>query len=153
FLRVKGASSLNKRGLAVLKELCDWRHLEGERLNKPTKAVISDNTILELSRRPPESVADIQRIRGIRPDQVRAFGQAMLTAITRGLKANDSDLPSWPAGRITSKKEVLMADILFAVLKIIAYEVDLATELLSTRDEVQAVVRAHKEGRLQKCDI
>jgi len=47
----------------------------------------------------------------------------------------------------------LMADILFAVLKIIAYEVDLATELLATRDEVQAVVRAHKEGRSNSSGI
>ena len=66
FLRVKGASSLSRRGLAVLQALCDWRNAEARRVNRPTKSVVSDNTLLELARKPPRQIADIQRIRGVR---------------------------------------------------------------------------------------
>jgi hypothetical protein len=45
------------------------------------------------------------------------------------------------------KKDVLIADMLFAFLKVYAYEAELATELIGTRDDVQAFVRAFREGQ------
>jgi ribonuclease D len=44
---------------------------------------------------------------------------------------------------------VRVGDMLFAVLKVIAYEEDLATELLSTRDELQQLIKLHRENKLE----
>jgi ribonuclease D len=150
YMRIKGASSLNRRGLAVLQALSDWRHKEAERLNKPTRSILSDNTIVELCRRPPQEVSDISRIRGIRPDQIRAMGTHLLKAIKIGMQIPEADLPSWPSSRIPPKREVLLADYLFAVLKVITYESDIATELVCTRDDLQALVKLHRESGLSK---
>ncbi|HEY9714030.1 MAG TPA: HRDC domain-containing protein, partial [Chroococcales cyanobacterium] len=81
FFRVKGASGLNRRGLAVLREIFTWRHQEASRTNRPTKSLLPDNVLVELARRPPQKIADIQRIRGVRPDQVKAYGQIVLKAV------------------------------------------------------------------------
>ena len=153
FLRVKGASSLSRRGLAVLQSLCEWRNNEARRLNKPTRSVIADNTLLELARKPPKEVGDIQRIRGVRIDQVRAYGSQMINAIERGRAMDDDELPSWPSSRVPPKKEVLLADILFAGLKLITYDIDLATELLATRDDLQALVRLHREKKIENAKL
>ncbi len=40
--------------------------------------------------------------------------------------------------------------MLFAVLKVIAYEEDLATELLSTRDDLQQLIKLHRENKLKR---
>ncbi|HEY9719039.1 MAG TPA: ribonuclease D [Trichormus sp.] len=148
FLRVKGASSLSRRGLAVLQALCDWRNNEARRVNKPTRSIVADNTLLELARKPPKEVGEIQRIRGIRVDQVRTYGNAMIVSIERGRNVAEEELPSWPSSRVPPKKEVLLADVLFAGLKVITYDVDLATELVATRDDLQALVRLHREGKV-----
>jgi ribonuclease D len=148
FLRVKGASSLSRRGLAVLQCLCDWRNSEARRVNRPARSVISDNTLLELARKPPKEVNDIQRIRGIRIDQIRAHGQQMMQSIEQGRRIQEEECPTWPSSRIPPKKEVLLADVLFAGLKVMTYDVDVATELVATRDDLQALVRLHREGKL-----
>ncbi|MGS0099145.1 hypothetical protein ACUOIM_24330, partial [Escherichia coli] len=87
---------------------------------------------MEISRRPPNNVSDIQRIRGIRPDQIRSFGNPLLKAVDRGMKVPEAELPSWPSSKIPPKREVLLADYLFAILKVIAYNADIATELVCT---------------------
>jgi len=153
YLRIKGASGLNRRGLAVLQALADWRNKEAVRTNKPTKSILADNSLVEVSRRPPQSIADIQRIRGIRPDQIRIFGQPILKAVEKGMQVPESELPSWPSSRIPPKREVLLADYLFAILKVIAYNADIATELVCTRDDLQALVRAHREKSLNKSPL
>jgi ribonuclease D len=153
FLRVKGSSSLNRRGLAVLQALCEWRNREAARINKPLKSILSDNTLLELCRRPPRQSAEIQRVRSIRPDQVKNFGQAILAAVEIGLKTPESQLPIWPSSRMPAKKDVLIADMLFAVLKVFAYDADLATELVGTRDDVQALVRVFREEGREKSQL
>jgi ribonuclease D len=150
YMRIKGASSLSRRGLAVLQALSDWRNKEASRVNKPARTILPDNTIVELCRRPPVEVADISRIRGVRPDQVRSFSNHILKAVKLGLDIPDAELPSWPSSRIPPKREVLLADYLFAVLKVITYESDIATELVCTRDDLQTLVRLHRENALHK---
>lgn len=152
FLRVKGSNTLTKRGLAVLESLYQWRDEEARRINKPMRTVLSDNILLELSRKPPIKIADIERIRGMRKDQLKAYGTPLLRAIEAGLSTPEDSCPSWPQSRLPAKDEILLADIMFAVVKLIAYKVDLATELIATRDEIQWFVRIAKEAKLGSTD-
>jgi ribonuclease D len=91
----------------------------------------------------------VQRIRGIRSDQVRSFGRHMIAAIEKALKLSDTELPVWPSTKITPKREVVIGDMLYSVLKVITYEADIATELVATRDEIQALVRQAREQTLK----
>jgi len=148
YLKVKGASVLDRRGLAVLKYVYAWRDQTAQRLNKPPRTILSDSLLVEVSRKPPSKVEDLNRIRGMRPDQIKGFGQAIVKAAQEGRATPDGELPQWPASRGPSKRDVLIGDMLFAILKVIAYEEDLATELLSTRDELQQLIKLHRENKL-----
>lgn len=148
YLKVKGASVLDRRGLAVLNYVFHWRDQTAQRLNKPPRTILSDSLLVEVSRKPPNKVEDLNRIRGMRPDQIKGFGQGIVRAAQEGRSTPDSELPSWPSSRGPSKRDVLVGDMLFAVLKVIAYEEDLATELLSTRDELQQLIKLHRENKL-----
>ncbi|MBX9687187.1 MAG: ribonuclease D [Candidatus Obscuribacterales bacterium] len=149
FMRVKGASSLGRRGLAVLKALSDWRHLEASRQNRPLKSILADNVMFEFARHPPKSQADIQRIRGIRPDQVKQYSAAILKAVEHALRLPESEWPVWPSSRIPSKREMLISDFLFTILKVITFDLDVAAELVTTRSSLEALVRLHFEGKLE----
>lgn len=144
YLRVKGASGLSRRALAVLRELCGFRDQEALRLNKPPRSVLSDNILIELSRRPPQHFEDIQRIRGVRIDQVKNYGSALIAAVDHGLKLPGEMCPIWPASKAPPRKEVLVGDILFAALKVICYQLGLAPDLVASRSDLQDLVRAHR---------
>lgn len=153
YTRVKGASSLNRRGLAILQQLCQFRDTEAERIDRPSRSIISDASLIELSRRPPSNISDIQRIRGVRPDQVRQAGQKILEAVKVAQALPNDQCPIWPAPRSTPKQDVLAGDVLYALVKVIAYQSDIATELLATRDDVQYLVRLVREDRTDKSDF
>jgi ribonuclease D len=153
FTRVKGANGLNRRALAVLQSLCEFRDAEAERVDRPARSILSDTTLIELSRRPPATVNDIYRIRGIRQDQVKSFGKRLIEQVEAGLALPAEACPVWPSARAIAKRDALVGDMLYAVLKVIAYQADIATELLATRDDVQYLVRLVKEEKLEKTDF
>ncbi|MBX9878982.1 MAG: ribonuclease D [Candidatus Obscuribacterales bacterium] len=144
FMRVKGASSLPRRGLSVLQQLYWWRDGEAAKNNKPVRTIISDNILLELSKRPPQRIEDMQRLRSLRPDQIRHYGNDILQAVKVGLEVSMDDCPSWPHSSAPTKRDVLQGDQLYAVLKVICYDLDLAPELVATRDEIQLLIRIHR---------
>lgn len=153
FFRIKGANNLNRRNLAVLRELTDWRHLEASKTNKPLRTILQDGTLLEFARRPPKEIADLSRVRGIRPDQVRVYGPGLIKAVATGLAIPDADLPQWPQNRIPSKAELLIADVLFTMLKVTCYEVDIAAELVATRSTLEALARAYVDDKLDESSL
>jgi len=144
FLRVKGAQGLHRRKLAVLQALCLWRDAEAKRKDRPARSVLSDNIMLELARKPPEDLSDIQRIRGVRPDQLQGWGKHIIKVVEEAKLLTETELPHWPAGRAPSKSDVLIADVLYMVLKLGSQDLAIAPELISTREELQSFVRLGK---------
>ena len=53
--RVKRVSSLNRRQLAVAREVAAWREDEAQRRDVPKRWVLGDESIIEIARRTPKS--------------------------------------------------------------------------------------------------
>ncbi|HNM52387.1 MAG TPA: HRDC domain-containing protein, partial [Candidatus Obscuribacter sp.] len=149
FMRIKGAQGLSRRKLAVLQAICLWRDQEARRIDKPPRFVLSDNIILELAKKPPTTPGDISRIRGIKDGQLSGYGKHIIRVVAEALALKEADCPQWPAGRAPSKADVLIADVLYTVLKVRSQEIEIAPELIATRDELQRFVRQDK-GQLEK---
>jgi len=122
-------------------------------MDRPSRSIISDATLIELSRRPPNDISDIQRIRGVRPDQVRILGKKLIEVVNVALALPNDQCPHWPAPRSTPKQDVLAGDVLYALVKVIAYQSDIATELLATRDDVQYLVRLVRENKIDQSNF
>ena len=153
FTRVKGASSLSRRGLGVLRSLWNWRDNEASKINKPSRYILGDNIMLELSKHPPKSIADIQRIRTVRPDHIKHHGQNILDATHEAMSLPESELPIIPSYKASTKEETLQADVLALVLKLLCQNANIAPELVATRDEIQTLVRAWSENKVEKKDL
>lgn len=148
FMRFKGASGLSRRSLGVLRSLSEWRHGEAARINRPLRSILPDNVIFEFARHPPRSLDDVQRIRGVRADQLRNYGDSLLKAVKAAMELPDSELPQWPASRVPSRRDVLTADFLFTILKVLVYDLDLAPELVTTRANLEQLVRMKSDDEL-----
>lgn len=96
FLRVKGARDLNRRELALLRELVQWRDGVAQSLDRSSFRVVGNEVLLELSRKPPSTVQHLRGVKGLSPRLAESQGEVILAAIRRGQSVADADLPRFP---------------------------------------------------------
>jgi ribonuclease D len=93
YLRLKGAKALGRRGLAVLRELVQWREDLARRTDRAAFRILNNEPILAMAKSPPQSMNELRAIRGIGQDQLERRGKEILEAVQRGLAIPDRDLP------------------------------------------------------------
>jgi ribonuclease D len=145
YQKVRGWDSLKPRSAAVLRELAAWREEEARRRNVPRGRIVRDEVLLELARRTPSTLALLRATRGLHSSEVDRNGEAILEAIQTGLALPKSD---WPEIVRTSKLEPETAglvDLLQAVLKARALEVEIAPSLLASSADLQALVEVRQD--------
>jgi ribonuclease D len=96
FLRIKGARQLDRRGLAVLRELHRWREETSNRLDRAPFRVMGNEALTSLALRQPRSMAQLEKIPGVGRDTVTRRGTEVLAAIERGLATPHDQLPEFP---------------------------------------------------------
>jgi ribonuclease D len=148
FVKIKGARTLSRRGLAILRELFRFRETRAVALNRPPQKVISDVLLLELARRPISQVQDMERIRGMRTDYTSQYGEAVLQATAVGLNIPELKLPQLTRTAVPSKAETIKTDVLLLLLKVFCYAEDLAPDLVATRSDLEQLVRSYDSGKL-----
>lgn len=95
FLRMKGARDLDRRGLAVLRELVVWREQTAALADRALFRVLANETLLLLAARRPVSLAELEGIRGVGRDTMARRAADILAAVQRGLSVPDSALPAF----------------------------------------------------------
>ncbi len=140
FFRIKGARGLSRQKLAILEALCQLRTQEAKRNNKPLKSILSDISLLELSKKMPTDVSAFDEMRGLNLGQAKRLGREIIAAIKQTLSLPENDWPSSPSTEMVSDAEVLIGDVLYALLKVEAFSAQVAPELVATRGEAQKLV-------------
>jgi ribonuclease D len=94
YRRTKGARSLDRAGLAVLRELWAWRDATARKRDKPLFRVLRDETLLALAKTPPASIGDLTRVAGVPDSLVRSpSGLDIVDAARRGMAVPEDDRP------------------------------------------------------------
>lgn len=143
FLRVKGARDLNRRELAVLRELVPWRDATARTLDRATFRVVGNETLLELARQQPTSVAGLTAVKGMPRGILEARGAEIVAAVERGLAVPEKDLPRFPRAPRWDKDPEFDARVsaLRTVRDEVAARLDLDPGVLCARDRIEAVAR------------
>lgn len=96
YLRVRGATSLSGKGLAVLRELAIWRDAAARAEDVPPRTFLRDEILIDLSRSPIKSVDKLDRVRGLPRPVEKEHGQTIVDATLRALA---QPAPRSPSGR------------------------------------------------------
>jgi ribonuclease D len=96
FLRTKGAGTLDRRQLAVLEELLQWREAEAQRRDCAPFKVFGGKGLLEIARSAPVSLKGLVAIEGVFPRLVDRYGKKILAAVQAGLELPSDKLPVYP---------------------------------------------------------
>ena len=71
FTRIKGTGRASSRELAILRELAAWREEEAQRCDRPRNHVLTDEVLVLLARRKPQSREELGRTRAHRQSPLR----------------------------------------------------------------------------------
>ena len=147
FLRIKGARDLNRRELALLRELVVWRDDVARAMDRATFRVIGNETLLELSRSAPRTLDAIGAIRGVPRGILEKRGAEMLAAIERGLAVPDAELPRFPRAARWDRDPDFdsRASALKTVRDAAANRLEVDPGVLCSRERLEAVARRNPE--------
>ena len=139
-------STLDQRGLAIVKELYFWRERRAQLADCPVKRILRDDLIIELARR---QTSDINRIK-----EVRDFAQSIYAGILEpisetiryAMRLPKKELPPRMDHDPSSKMTVL-GQLLYSALGTICKQNELAINLVASTSDVRkwASWRIHPE--------
>jgi ribonuclease D len=99
FLKMKGARDLSPRGLAILRELYEWRDGVARDRDQATFRILNNQALLEMSAAPPQDARALRDVNGISDGLAQRRGRDILAAVQRGLAVPDDQLPRFPRGQ------------------------------------------------------
>ena len=134
--RVSGVANMNRKALAIVRELWLWRDAEAEHRNRAPRRVLADDLIAELAKR---GSADIDRLRAIRGFENRVAKSSITPisqAIERALNLPKDEYPKrLPRSKTTNLG--LLGQFINIALKVICREQNIASSIVGTSDEVR----------------
>ena len=143
FLKLKGARDLNRRELAVLRELVPWRDSVAKQLDRATFRVLGNEQLLDIARSQPASREALGKIKGMPRGILEQRGGDVLEAVQRALAVAESDLPKFPrAARWDRDPDFdARASALKTARDEAAKRLALDPGVLCSRDRMEAVAR------------
>lgn len=137
--RVSGKGSLRGKHLAILREVARWREETASRRDIPRGWVLKDQTLVEIARRSPGSVAELSGIRGLNPKEAERSGVGIVGAIEKGKRAPAIETtPSAP--RAAQIRARMLAGLADAIVRSRCEHAEIATELVATRGDLEALL-------------
>jgi len=147
--KVKGWQHLKGIKLAILQALAAWREQQALARNLPRRWILKDDVLLELARRAPKTVPELESIRGIDKGFLRNNGKAVLKSIQQALQLPKNQWPKGkrPAVRPSPEEEAIL-DLLNAALRLIAHEAGLSPQVIASRKDLLALLNGDSQTPL-----
>ena len=143
FLKLKGARDLNRRELAVLRELVPWRDAVAKQMDRATFRVLGNEQLLDIARTQPQSRDALAKLKGMPRGILEQRGADLLDAVARALVVPEAELPRFPKAARWDRDPDF--DIRVNALKTArdeaAKRLTLDPGVLCSRDRMEAVAR------------
>ena len=141
YLKIGRIRRLSSRELAVVRELAAWREEEAMRRDEPRGRVITDNVLVDVARKFPSHVSDLESMRGLHAGEIKRCGRALVDAVSRALSLPQDEWPQPPKGRGGSSEQQAVVELMDVFLRQRAREADIGPSYLGTTSQlIQLVV-------------
>jgi ribonuclease D len=148
FRRIRRSNALSSQGLAVLRELAIWRDREARQRDRPPGSVLHDELLVEIARKAPRTLDDLQRLRGFPARELERSGNILLGLVAQGLAVPENARPQPLHGRGPTPAEELIVKVLEACLKALCAREKLSSAFIASRTDLETLVRRYRQGRL-----
>lgn len=145
--RVSGISNLNRRALAIVKELWIARDQFAANRNRAPKRILPDDLIVELAKRGSADPNRLKAIRGFENRVNKGMLDPIAKAVDRANKLPDKDLPRrLPRGKTMNMG--LLGQFLSTALNVVCRNESIAPSIVGTSNDVRTMA-AWKLGLIE----
>lgn len=140
--KLRGLGSLDRRRLALARELYRWREETAARTNRPARSICRDDLIIEIARRNPTRERDLSVVRGLPKRDLKTIVEVVD-------KARQLPIEQCPAAseREQDPPQVAMvASVLAAALSDWCARRSLTSNLVASSQDLKLLVRARLQG-------
>jgi ribonuclease D len=140
--KIKGIGGLDRRGLAVARELFRWREQFAARVNRPARQLLRDDVLAEIARREPKHREELAALRGVPGREV----EAILDAIRHARALPREQYPEIESRDNDPPHVLMLASLLGVVLGDWCIRNKIAANLVASGADLKALVRARVFG-------
>ena len=140
--KLRSLGVLDRRRLAIVRELYQWREAKAVSANRPPRTILRDDLIIEIARRNPSRDRDLTVVRGLAH---RDLG-AILEAVARARALPPEQLPAAMERDQDPPQVGLVTNVMTAVLADICARRQLAANLVGSTHDVRLLVRSRLLG-------
>lgn len=146
--KLRGIGSLDRRKLAIVRELFAWREEKAARHNRPARFMLRDDLVIEVARRNPHKESDLHSLRGL--------GKADFAGIVAAVnRARTLPPDEWPemAERDNDPPQIsTVVTLLNAVFADVCARKRITPGLAATTSDMKKLVRARMRGEPAPAD-
>jgi len=143
--RLPRVNQLGGDARAVAREVAAWRETIAQHEDKPPSTIVADQVVVAIARTAPRSIDKLRDIRGLYPKAIKRWGDEILAAVRRGVKADPP--PKEGGSGFASSADAPVIALCEALVRARALEAGLAYELIASRADLTRVVVAARQGR------
>jgi len=136
--KLRGLGSLDRRRLAAVRALYQWREETAAQTNRPARSIVRDDLIVEIARRNPTKERDLQVVRGLPKRDL----DAIVETVARARALPIEECPDVMERDQDPPQVALTAGVLTAVLGDVCARLHLAPNLVASNQDVKRLVRA-----------
>jgi len=96
YLKFRGAGRLNRRNLAALEALLQFRMRKAQKKDKPLFKIIGNSAVMKIALALPKDLPSLKKAQAFSPQQIEMYGQAVVKVVNKVLKMPDKKLPVYP---------------------------------------------------------
>jgi len=91
--KVKNIGGLERRSLAIVRDLYNWRDKLARKADRPPFKVLGNDTIVDIAKSRPVSANDLARLGSVSRYHADRFGRELTKIVAKAMEIPDEDLP------------------------------------------------------------
>lgn len=129
------------RDLAALKLIAAWRERRAQDTDQPRSRILKDDALIELAMQRPQAPEAFDKLRAVQRGYGRSSAAQELIALIKEVEAlPKSELPPAPERYRGPSPKGAVGDLVRVLLKAVSEEHGVASRILATSDEIDALV-------------
>jgi ribonuclease D len=99
YLKFKGGGKLDRRSLALLEALLQFRMHIAEKKDKPLFKVFNNNALMKVALKKPVDLPSLKKAEAFSPKQIKMYGNHVIDIVDGALQIPQNELPLYPKKR------------------------------------------------------
>lgn len=138
--KLRGARKLSGRNLAVLSRLLEWREAWARERNRPIRALIRDDVLVEVAKRIPTKREQLEVLRGFPQSKNRRVIDDVLSLVGEAAKTPRAEWPKPAEIREETPMMKAVTDLLSALNRAHCHEFEVAHDLVGGTSRLRDLV-------------